>query len=217
MNQNRDDQLADLITERALNPDTPPPPWVTAAEWAEVEQLAALELELSSGARAAPPLERDRTAAMLGLIPDSQTQLAPTALKRVRKGAGLTIGDLAKRLAARGWDVTQADVFRWENQGAPDVPPALIEAISIVLRTDVAQLTKARSGTREAVVDIDAPAYRRLVDRLAEALGVTVDFAGARLRTAAATAVHRGERPQDDQLLATLEAYVRAVERRRER
>lgn len=216
MNQNRDDQFADLITARALNPDMSPPAWVTAAEWAEVEQLATLELELSAGARAAPPLEQDRTAAMLGLIPDSETQLARTALKRVRKGAGLTVGDLAKRLAARGWDVTQADVFRWENQGAPEMAPALIEAISMVLRTGAAQLTESRPGTGEAILDIEAPPYRRLADRLAEALGVTVESAAVRLRTAAAAAVHRGDRPRDDQLLATLEAYVRAVERRRE-
>lgn len=216
MNQNRDDQLADLITARAVNPDMPPPPWVTPAEWAEVAQLAALEIELRSGARTAPPLEEDRTAALLGLIPDSQTRLSRTALKRVRKGAGLTVGDLATRLTARGWDVTQADVFRWENQGDPDLPPALIESISIVLRTSAVTLTEARYVSGEPVVDIDAPAYRRLADRLAEALGVTVELAAARLRTAAATAVHRGDRPQDDQLLATLEAYVRAAERRRE-
>lgn len=215
MNQNRDDQLADLITERALNPEMSPPLWVTASEWAEVEHLAELELELRSGAHAAPPVDQDRTAAMLGLIPDEQTQLASTALKRVRKGAGVTVGDLAKRLAARGWDVTQTDVFRWENQDAPDLPPALIEAIGIVLRTSAAQLTEVRSGTGKAVVDLDVPAYRGLVGRLAEALGVTVEMAAARLRSAAAGAVYRGDQPQDEQLLATLEGYVRAVERRR--
>lgn len=216
MDQNRDDRLADLITERAFNPDMRAPSWVTPIEWAEVEQLAALERELRIGAYAAPPLAEDRAAALLGLIPDGKTQLARAALKRARKSAQISVSDIAKRLAARGWDVTAADVFRWENQDAPDMPPALVEAIATVLHANVTELTEPRLGGQEAVLDVTVPAYRRLVERLAGALGVSADFAVARLQTAAATAVHRGDRPQDEQLLATLEAYVRAMERRNE-
>lgn len=74
MNQDRDDQLADSISRRALDPDISRPDWVTAQEWEDIGDLASLERELRTGA-AAPPLERDRTAAMLGLIPDAITQL----------------------------------------------------------------------------------------------------------------------------------------------
>lgn len=214
MNQNQDDQLADLITARALDPDTARPDEVSPAEWEEIGDLALIERQLRSGAHTAPTLEKDRTAAMLGLVPDSHTQLDPDALKRRRKQAGLSVSQLAARLVERGWDITQRDVFQWENHSSAGVPPALIERIATVLGTDANVLTTVRTGAD--TLDVTQPGIQALAERLASALGVGVDMAISRMRSTAAVAVHRGDKPKDDQMMATLEAYVRAMERRHE-
>lgn len=214
MTPNRDDQLADLITDRALDPTLGRPDWTTTQEWTMVEQLAPIEHELQEGA-VAPELHQDRTAAMLGLIPDPNTQLDRSALTRLRRGAKLSAGELADRLAARGWDVTHREVFRWENQSVAEVPPALIEAIAATLGVSAPQLTSA-PVTCETGLDTNQPTVRALVARLAKSLGITLDLAFSRLNAAASVAVHRGDKPTEDQLLVTLEAYVRAMERRHE-
>lgn len=133
MTANRDDRIADLVTTRALDPGLSRPDWVSDSEWEEITQLALIERELRDGAEA-PPLERDRVAAMLGLVADPALQLNPAGLKRHRQRAGLTLSQVAGRLAARGWDITQRDIFRWENQSSADVPPAVIEALAQVVR-----------------------------------------------------------------------------------
>ena len=89
----------------------------------------------------APPLERDRVAAILGLVADPALQLNPAGLKRHRQRAGLTPSQVTAMLAARGWDITQRDIFRWENQSSADVPPAVIEALAQVVRATTEDLT----------------------------------------------------------------------------
>ena len=70
-----------------------------------------------------------------------QLQLNPAGLKRHRQRAGLTPSQVAAMLAARGWDITQRDIFRWENQSSADVPPAVIEALAQVVRATTEDLT----------------------------------------------------------------------------
>lgn len=214
MNVERDEALADLITALALNPTTARPSWVTPSEWVRVGELATIESRLRAAAAAVPPLDQDPTAAMLGLLPDPESQLDGGALKRARKSSRLSIADLARRLTDRGWQVTQTEVFRWENNGAPDVPPAQIEAIGVVLGCDPATLTKPRHSDTANDVSLAGPVYQGLVRRLADALGISAVSASARLHSAALGAVHRGDRPVDDALEATLEGYVRAMEKR---
>lgn len=213
MTTNRDDRIADLVTTRALDPGLSRPDWVSDSEWEEITQLALIERELRDGAEAAP-LERDRVAAMLGLVADPDLHLNPAALKRHRQRAGLTLSQVATLLAARGWDITQRDIFRWENQSSADVPPAIIEALAQVVRATTEDLT-SRRDTTASLLDAGNPVVQGLAARLAAALGIGGDMALARLRTAAAGSFHRGVKPENDQLLATLDGYVRAMERRR--
>lgn len=213
MTANRDDRIADLVTTRALDPGLSRPDWVSDSEWEEITQLALIERELRDGAEA-PPLERDRVAAMLGLVADPALQLNPAGLKRHRQRAGLTPSQVAAMLAARGWDITQRDIFRWENQSSADVPPAVIEALAQVVRATTEDLT-SRRDTNASLLDAGNPVVQGLASRLAAALGIGGDMALARLRTAAAGSFHRGVKPENDQLLATLDGYVRAMERRR--
>lgn len=214
MTLDRDDQIADLITARALNPALDQPGWVTDQEWDAIAHLAAIERDLHDGA-VAPDLREDPTAAMLGLVADPAASLDRKALTRLRKAAKLTASDLASRLVDRGWDVTQREIFQWENQNADDVPPALIDAISAVLSVPAGQLTTARV---EAVVHVDthSPKFQALVARMSQALRINMDLATSRLTAVAAVSVHRGDKPTDDHLMDTLDAYVRAMESRSE-
>lgn len=214
MTANRDDRIANLVTSRALDPGLPRPEWVSDSEWDEIIQLALIERELRDGV-AAPPLERDRVAAMLGLVADPAFQLSPAGLKRHRQRAGMTTSQVAAALAARGWEISQRDIFRWENQSAADVPPAVIEALAQIVSVTSDDLT-SRRDTRASLLDAGDPVVQRLASRLAVALGIGGDMALARLETAAAGSFHRGVKPENDQLLATLDGYVRALERRRE-
>lgn len=212
-----DQQFAAVISARAMNPEMPAPDWLTPAEWDEVAQLAALERELRQGISATPPLDRDPVAAMLGLIRDPHIPLSPRALKQVRQRAKLSVGDLAARLAARGWEVTLQDVFRWENQSAHDVSPALIDAIAVELGTAAQQLTANHQATGTLVEAARSLRFHALATRLATALGTTSDLADSQLRGAAFATVHRGDQPDQQQWLDTLEAYVSAMEARHER
>lgn len=83
-----------------------------------------------------------------------------------------------------------------------------------MLRVNTDQLTLHRSDADPPAPDINEPVFHSLADRLATAMGIDAELASARLRTAAVAAVHRGDQPHDEKLLATLEAYVRAMEQR---
>lgn len=207
------DQLADLITALALTPDLPRLDGISDADWATAGRLAGLERELRVGANAAPPLHQDKTAATLGLIPDPAVQLDPARLRTARTRAGLSIADLAEHLTARGWEVTTAQVFRWETQPIHDLPPALIAAVTdelgapdgTLLRSQPAPATRL-SMTQEAV--------RGLVDRFAAVLGLNQEAALGRLNAVAVAAVHRGEQPQEEELLHRLDLFVTTLEQR---
>jgi transcriptional regulator with XRE-family HTH domain len=154
MTLNRDDQIADLVSARALNPDLTRPRWATPQEWEDIGHLAVIERELRAGA-VAPPLADDRTAAMLGLLPDPNLRLDPAALRRTRQRAGLNADDLATQLSDRGWEITAGQVFHWENRDTAEVPPALIEAIAAVFHIEVARLV-AGVGTTYSTKDLIA-------------------------------------------------------------
>lgn len=223
MNLDDDQRLGDLILARVADPDVPAPGWVTPGQWNEVGHLADLARHLRHDSAAAPPLDQDPVAAMLGLISDRRIQLDGQALKRARLTSQVSISQLADQLAARAWEVTQQDVFTWENQSSAAVPPALIEAIAAVLGTTPGRMT-VDQRTPNDVTSRDAfdaathtPRYQALVLRLGKVLGLTEDLARSRLRTTGAATVHRGDKPDQQQWLDTLEAYVSAIEARNER
>jgi len=214
MTFNRDNQLADLISARAVDPTLAQPSWATAEEWDTVGRLAAIERELRHGA-VAPDLRDDPVAAMLGLIPDPDAQLDGAALTRLRKAARLSVGDLASRLRNRAWDVTQREVFQWENQSVVNVSPAMIEAMAAILGVPAARLTTAHAPIATQL-DVTTPRFQVLATRLSEVLRISLDQATSRLSSVAVVSVHRGNKPREAQLLDTLEAYVRAMESRSE-
>lgn len=209
----REELLADL--QAARDKDDVTRPDLTEHEIASLTEIAEL---LWDAAHGAPPLESDPVAAMLGLVADPALRLASRALARSRKSARLTAGQLADRLRARGWDVQARDVFRWENQSADDVVPALVEAIAEETGAPFERLTQATVTTLAEqdwlAVVTNSPAFQGLAERWARLRGVPRAFAVSALRSRMTATVHRGDRPNAEQLLQSLDALVTALEDR---
>lgn len=167
-------------------------------------------------AQGAPALEDDPIAAMLGLVPDRECQLDSAALSRARKRAHLNVSDVAARLRQRGWEFDKSDVFRWEARTATDVPPAVVQAIADILSTSVDDLTTASASPslpdHLAAVRRN-PRFDQLVDRWVEARRVSRTVAAAALESRMLATVHRGEQPDTEQLLRSLDTLVTSVER----
>lgn len=183
-----------------------------SAEVQPLIELAELLWELGHGA---PALESDPVAAMLGLIPDPRYTLDRKELSRARRNARLDVGDLASRLTARGWAVRRGDVFRWENQSAAEVSPALIKAIAEETGTDPDRLTVSRPETDLSEVlaaVVESPRFTGLVQRWMRLQSTSAGLAASTLKSRALATVHRGDRPDTDQLLASLEALIAALE-----
>lgn len=211
----RAEVLANLLEARAGRVTGKDQPMLSAEDRADVESLIEVADLLWAAGHGAPPLESDPVAAMLGLIPDPQCALDPKALARARKNARLKPSELVNRLVARGWNVQVRDVFRWENQSAADVAPALIKAIADETNTSVDRLTTSRESTAEhgAIATVTrSPRFERLVERWARIQGVSRALAASALESRILATVHRGDRPDADQLMQSLDALVTAVE-----
>lgn len=211
----RNEVLANLLEARAGRVTGKDQPALSEEDRAEVESLIEVADLLWEAGHGAPPLKSDPVAAMLGLIPDPRCALDPKALVRARKNARLKPSELADRLVARGWDVQIRDVFRWENQSAADVPPALIKAIAEETNTSADRLTESREVTAEyeAVAAVTrSPRFERLVERWARIQGVSRALAASALESRMLATVHRGDRPDADQLMQSLDTLVTAVE-----
>ena len=186
----------------------------TAREAVELLDIADLLWEEAHGA---PPLEQDPVAAILGLVPDSAHSLDGAALKRAMKGAGLKTSDLAENLSNRGWEVAYRDVFNWQTRSDAIVPPALIQAIAEITGTAADKLTVDRgdSPTHQAFKSVTAsPAFKSLAERWARLRGTTLSLGASALESQLATSVFRGSHPSEEQMLASLEALVEALESR---
>lgn len=166
-------------------------------------------------AQGAPALADDPVAAMLGLLPDSECRLSSAALSRARKRAQLSISDVAARLRQRGWEFDKTDVFRWETRTATDVPPAVVQAVADILGSPVDDLISASSPAslpdHLGAVRMH-PLFEQLVDRWAQARRVSHAVAAATLESRMLATVHRGEHPDTEQLLRSLDALVASVE-----
>ncbi len=181
--------------------------------------LRAADL-LWTDAHSAPALEDDPIAAMLGAIPDAGYQLDPRAFKRAREASGLQPTTVAAALAKRGWQVTIRDVFTWELKGAPNVSPALLRAAADVLKVDPDRFTRPNTAavsvpTQAARVAVEAaasPRFAELAQRFARLQGLTPKMSRSVLHSRMLATVNRGEHPTADQMLASLEALVEALE-----
>lgn len=167
-------------------------------------------------AQGAPALEDDPVAAMLGLVPDGECRLDSAALSRARKRARLNISDVAARLRQRGWEFDKSDVFRWETRTARDVAPAVVQVIADILSTPVDNLISASawpSPPDHLTAVRRHPRFEQLVNRWAQARRVSRAVAAATLESRMLATVHRGEHPDTEQLLRSLDALVASVER----
>ncbi|MDM2496019.1 helix-turn-helix domain-containing protein [Mycobacteroides abscessus] len=185
-------------------------------ERAEISAIGDTADAVWLAAHGAPPLITDPVAAMLGLVPDRECGLDVRALTQARKRAGLNVSDLAARLRDRGWNFQKNDVFRWETRSATDVSPAVIQAIAEVLDIPVDSLISV-AGTSSPAEDQLAsarrhPLFDQLVDRWARVQNISRAVAAAALESRMAATVHRGQRPDSEQLLRSLEALVVSVE-----
>lgn len=184
-------------------------------EHAELAGVVATADALWLAAQAAPALEDDPVAAMLGLLPDSECRLDSAALSRIRKRARLSVSQVATGLHERGWQFEKSDVFRWETRTAADVSPAVVQAIADILGAPIEDLiaTPAAASLPDHVRAARAhPLFEQLVARWAQARGVPRSVAAATLESRMLATVHRGEHPDADQLLRSLDALVASIE-----
>lgn len=75
---------------------------------------------------------------------------SPRAARRARRAAGLTLADLAARLAAQiGADApTTSTLHRWEQPGSAGPRSYQWPLIALALKCDVAALTSRAGGRR---------------------------------------------------------------------
>ncbi|MEW1857407.1 hypothetical protein AB0268_12915 [Pseudarthrobacter oxydans] len=188
----------------------------------EVMKLLAAGDLVWEAAHTAPPLEEDPVAAILGVVPDPNFQLDTKALARACQISRVKPTALASRLSARGWKVDVSDVFRWQTRPAPDVPPALIKAIAEEVRIDPARLVARSQPRRAALVEVAdnivvSPRFRDLVQRFARVRQISAEMAESAMKSRMLATVHRGDMPDKEQMLASLESLVQALETEQDR
>lgn len=182
---------------------------------AEIASLMEVADLLWEAGHDAPPLEADPVAAMLGLIPDPHVGLDSRAMSRARKNAKLKTSDVAERLRTRGWDIAVRDVFQWENQTLSHLAPALIRAIAEVIGVLPEQLTVDRgssAGSQVFASTIQSARFENLVRRWARLQGVSHALASSALQSRMLATVHRGDRPDEEQMLQSLDSLIAAME-----
>ena len=162
-----------------------------------------------------PPLAGDPLALALGLVPDPGRRLSGPRLKRARQRRNLQTSQLAGMLAARGWDVETKTVFRWEIATSAEIAPALLTAITEVLRIPAEELTAAASDHDPATTEIQAvaatPQFAGLARRWAKISGQPLANASTGLqRVMQVATARRGRHLTAGEWLAVLEGFVEA-------
>lgn len=181
------------------------------------QESAEIARLLRVAGHGAPPLANDPVAAMLGLVPDSSCQLDSRQFQNARKRAGVRPSDIARRLRQRGWEVSTSEASHWERNehAAALLPPAVVQAVAAVLEVEVSSLVRAETAesvsSRFAAVKQD-DRFRALAARWANAQRISIEAAVAALDSRMVATVHRGDEPDIEQTLASLDALVRSVE-----
>lgn len=169
--------------------------------------LAAARLE-------ALPLDQDPTARLLGLVEEVQPVLDGAALRSARTSRRISVSELARRLSSNGWSVKTADVFRWETRAASDVSVGLISTIAQVLQNSVENLVRDDGPNQIIAALRESDRFHELTQRWAELFNLSLNSAGAALESRVLATVHRGDRPDIDQTLRTLEVLLEELEGR---
>lgn len=189
---------------------------LTERELAEVESMGTSADALWSAAHGAPALEKDPTAALLGLIPDPTAKLDEKKFSQLRKRASLKIDEVARQLRASGWEVTTKDVFSWERGNTHSVPPALIQELSRVLRVPMDRLIDghaiAEEKTAQSKLLREHPRFHNLSQRWANLRQIPLEMAESMLCARVSATVHRGDVPNIEQNIASLETLVSTFE-----
>jgi hypothetical protein len=213
--QERDRLLAELIARPADRANFLLDANLDEGERDALAGLAETADLLWLAGRSAPALADDPVAAMLGLVPTRELSLGSSELSRARKRVGLAVSDVAARLQARGWDFQTRDVFRWETRSASDVPPAVVQALADILDTPIDDLTLSPSSApaTDHFAELRShPLFAQLVERWANVRHVSPAMAIAALEGRMLATVHRGERPDANQMLRSLDELVTSVE-----
>ena len=172
----------------------------------------SVEALLAAAKLQALPLDQDPTARLLGLVEEAQPVLDGAALKLARNSSGLSASELARKLSLEGWPVKTADVFRWETRAASDVSVALISTIAETLQKSAESLVKNGGSGLVIAALRQNDRFHQLAQRWAEMFNVSVSSARSALESRALSTVHRGDRPNLDQTLQTLETLVEELE-----
>lgn len=210
----RDEEIAAILDARAGRSALAAGEDESSDRLAVQKLLAAADVAWASQ-QSAPPLVEDPVAAMLGLVPDAEFELDGKALSSARKRAGLTVSALAQRLAARGWEVTNREVFAWESGKNSTHVPALINAIAEETGVDADRLRHTSGADPERArlaAIVSSEAFAGLAQRWARIQGTTVALAASALESRMLVAVHRGGSPEADVLIESLQALVDSVE-----
>lgn len=185
------------------------------ADRAELDSLAKTADDIWLSAQGAPPLEKDRTAALLGLVPNDVAVLDGKKLTGARKKSRLNIEELANRLKNRGWQISTKDVYQWERGNTKSVPPALIEAVSQVITAPIDQLVIDPTETSDQPTPLQRlrshPEFEKLAQQWAKFKDISISAAEIALSSRVASTVHRGDKPvleQDIELLKELVALL---------
>jgi hypothetical protein len=213
-----DDLITQLQASGRLNPDATQPPVPLSSVSPQLRPYARIVDELSDARRqaGAPRLEDDPAARLLGLVPTPDLRLNGKLLRLQRQRQHRTVGFVADRLREQGWKFTAADIMRWENTSAADVPPIIVESLAALLGTAPAALTSERTSSEP---DIAAQLrtsnrFSDLVDRWARLRRLSAHDARSALESRVLSTVHRGTRTDVDDTLASLEAFITALEKR---
>ncbi|TFD79412.1 hypothetical protein [Cryobacterium fucosi] len=198
--------------EAALSGAAPSESWdEDTRELLEVAELLRLN-------DAVPPLERDPVAAMLGLIVDPAVALSSRAFTTARRNSGLAPSALAAKLRDRGWQISAADVTRWQTHAPTDLTPGLLAAVADELGTDLGAIID-RTPTKPEWL-IAAAATRKFADlseRWARLKSLSLPAASSMLESRLLATVNRGDRPETEALLESLDAFVSTLEPREDR
>lgn len=182
----------------------------TADERTELLELAEIADAAWLSTRAAPPVESDPIAAMLGVAPTPGLAVDPGHFKQARIRSGVGIPQLRDKLTARGWNVSTADVASWQTRSGIELVPALLQDIGEVLNASADDFTVARSPEASNLHTTlrSAGWFKSLVTQWQSLSNVARSVAEAQLLSRATATAHRGEEPDLEQIRELLEHVV---------
>ncbi|WP_349899215.1 hypothetical protein [Parafrigoribacterium soli] len=179
----------------------------TAEERAELVELAEIADAAWLSTRHTPPIASDPIAAMLGVVPTPGVAIDPARFKRARLKSDVSVSQLRDTLTSRGWHVSNADIASWQTRTGIELLPALLQDLGHAMRASLDDFTEVRAGeaaTLHAELR-NSDWFVALVDQWQHLRHTPRSIAEAQLLSRAAATVHRGEKPNVEQIRELLE------------